>query len=205
MLMGFLLLGTAAYFAGPFINKVLGAAQFWWVIFATVAAAAVFLVWRTVRFSKTTLARAVAVVIALLMIVPSFYFVRLMTVKPYQWQPYTPAALAEARAAGRIVLVDFTADWCGNCHALEAFVLNSRRVVKAVDDHKVVMLKADVTDDDAAGRPLLNELNPVGAIPLTALYAPGLSKPIQLSGIYSKSDLINALDTASKGSVAVAR
>jgi thiol:disulfide interchange protein DsbD len=137
------------------------------------------------------------------MIVPSLYLVRLLTAKPYQWTPYTQGALAAAQAQGKIVLVDFTATWCGNCHTVEAFVLNSRRIVKTVDDYNVVMLKADVTNESAPGRPLLNQLNPVGAIPLTAVYAPGLSEPIQLNGIYRASDLESAISraaSAAKGS-----
>jgi len=75
-------------------------------------------------------------------------------------------------------------------------VLNSRRAIKTIDDHQVVMLKADVSKDDAPGRPLLNELNPVGAIPLTAIYAPGVDQPIQLNGIYSVDDLQSAIARA---------
>jgi thiol:disulfide interchange protein len=196
MLMGFLLLGTATYFAGPFINKVLGPGAFWWTIFAVVVAAALFLIWRTVRHSPGLLPRTAAVAIAVLMILPSLYFVRLMTIKPYQWQPYDPRTLQTAQQSGKIVLVEFTADWCGNCHWLEAFVLNSRRAIKTVDDYDVVMLKADVTDDAAPGRTLLNELNPVGAIPLTAVYAPDAKKPIQLTGIYNVRDLQSAIANA---------
>jgi len=199
-LMGFLLLGTAAYFAGPFIEKVLGENSYWWVVFATIVAAAIFLVWRTVNHSRTWLPRAVAIVIALAMVLPSFYLVRLLTAKPYEWIAYTPERFIEAQKSGKIVLIDFTAVWCGNCHWVETFVLNSRRIVKAVDDHQIVMLKADLTTDTAPGRPLLNQLNPVGAIPLTAIYSPALKEPIQLNGIYEIKDLEKAItDAAEKG------
>jgi thiol:disulfide interchange protein DsbD len=202
MLMGFLLLGTAAFFAAPFINRIAGENAYWWVIFAVVASAGVFLVWRTIDHSRGWLPRAVSMAIAIVMIVPSLYLVRLVTAKPYQWTPYTADALAAAQAQGKIVLIDFTATWCGNCHTVEAFVLNSRRIVKTVDDYNVVMLKADVTDETAPGRPLLNQLNPVGAIPLTAVYAPGLTEPIQLTGIYRASELEFAISRAASAAKA---
>jgi thiol:disulfide interchange protein len=161
-----------------------------------VVAAGLFLVARTVRYSPTLAPRLLAMIAAVAMIVPAFYTVRLLTAKPYTWRPYTPQALAEARAQGKVVLVDFTADWCSNCHALEAFVLNRPTVVKTVDDYQVVMLKADVTAEQSPGRPLLNQLNPVGAIPLTAIYSPTLKEPIQLNGIYQTTDVRRAIERA---------
>jgi thiol:disulfide interchange protein DsbD len=197
-LMGFLLLGTAAYFAGPFIEKILGENSYWWVIFAIIVVAGIFLIWRTWNHSRTFVPRAIAVFIALAMVLPSFYVVRLLTAKPYAWLAYTPERLAEAQNSGKIVLIDFTAIWCGNCHWVETFVLNSRRIVKTVDDHQIVMLKADLSDDTAPGRPLLNQLNPVGAIPLTAIYSPSLKQPIQLNGIYQVQDLEKAITQAAE-------
>jgi len=39
------------------------------------------------------------------------------------WRSDAEVALAEARAAGRFAVVDFTADWCLACHALDRLTL----------------------------------------------------------------------------------
>ena len=103
-----------------------------------------------------------------------------------------------ARRDNRIVLVEFTADWCGNCQYVEAKVLKSKPIVAAVRDHNLLMLKADVTRDDAPARPLLDQLNPAGSIPLTVIYAPHTDQPIELTGIYSRQDLQHAIELAAK-------
>ncbi|HEY2589045.1 MAG TPA: thioredoxin family protein, partial [Tepidisphaeraceae bacterium] len=198
-MMGFLLLLAAVYFARPFIGRVVHGEAFWWLPFAVVCAAALYLIIRTFQFSHTLVARIVGVAIALLMVAGAYRVVAQLTAKPYEWQPYSDAALAQARASGKIALVEFTADWCGNCQYVEAHVLHSPAIVEAVRKHNVVMLKADVTRDDAPARPLLEQLNPAGSIPLTVIYSPKTEHPIALTGIYSKEDLQRAIDLAASG------
>jgi thiol-disulfide isomerase/thioredoxin len=100
-----------------------------------------------VQLSKNLLPRAIA---ALLIITPGSYAARRLTEKPFIWTPYSDQAFASAVASGKPALIDFTAAWCGNCHYLEAFVLHNRRVIREVHDRDVVMLRADVTNQDAA-------------------------------------------------------
>jgi len=197
-MMGFLLVLAAVYFARPFIGRVIHGEAFWWAPFAVIVLAAIFLVFRTFEFSRTLAPRAVGVAVALLLVVVSLGAVHRLTAKPFAWQPYTDATLDAARKDKRIVLVEFTADWCGNCQYVEAKVLHSQGVIDAVRKHEVTMLKADVTRDDAPARPLLDKLNPAGAIPLTVIYSPNLDQPIELTGIYSTPDLERALDEAAQ-------
>ncbi len=46
------------------------------------------------------------------------------------WQPYTPARVAELTAAGRAVFVDFTAAWCVTCQVNKRLVLNAAKSVR---------------------------------------------------------------------------
>lgn len=48
---------------------------------------------------------------------------------PIPWVYYTPERFAAAAARGDVVVVDFTAEWCLNCKALEAGVLHQPPVV----------------------------------------------------------------------------
>src|SRR5207237_6910136 len=83
-LMGFLLLGTAVYFARPFFQRWLHSESspyrasdvFWWALFAVVAAASVFLLVRTVQFARRAGPRLVGLAAALLLLVPSFVAAR---------------------------------------------------------------------------------------------------------------------------------
>jgi thiol:disulfide interchange protein len=193
-MMGFLLVATAVYFARSLLPENWRGVNFWWTIFAVISASGLFLVVRTISITRRPISIVIAVLIALAIVTPAWAITRRLTFVPIEWQPYTATSLQTANAANRLVLIDFTATWCGNCQALEATVFTDPMIVHAIHEQNVLPLRADLTASDAPGWTLLRELNPVGAIPLTVVYENG--KPNQLAGLYSKQDLLDLLKSA---------
>jgi thiol:disulfide interchange protein len=64
------------------------------------------------------------------------------------WRPYSAELLASQRDSGRIVLLDFTADWCLTCKVNERVAFGSKAVRVAIRDHDVALLRADWTTRD---------------------------------------------------------
>ncbi|MGI8842116.1 MAG: protein-disulfide reductase DsbD family protein [Gemmatimonadaceae bacterium] len=64
------------------------------------------------------------------------------------WTPYSAELLNAERESGRIVLVDFTADWCLTCKVNDRVAFGSEAVRAAVRNRDVVLLRADWTTRD---------------------------------------------------------
>lgn len=68
--------------------------------------------------------------------------------------------LAAATAQGKTVMVDFYADWCVACKEFENITFKDPQVIKRMD--KMVLLQADVTNNDATDIALLEHYDIFG-------------------------------------------
>jgi thiol:disulfide interchange protein len=115
------------------------------------------------------------------------------------WQEFSTARVEELRAAGAPILIDFTADWCGICKTNESFALNRPGTIQFVEQHGIVPLMADYTDEDPEIRRWLDLCKQDG-VPLTLIFPRGRpNEAIPLRGLYTQTALLTKLEQAVAG------
>ena len=168
-IMGILMLSAAAFFVGSGINALIsdGTAEtskvFWWAVFGFIALAGGWLAVQSIRVLRTRVGKAVFAGLGVLMLVGSAAVGIPMGMPEgkhgvIDWVYYTPDRLEEALGRGDVVVMDFTADWCLNCKALERTVLESRSVSGLLAEQDVVPMKVDITSSsNKAGTEMLRK------------------------------------------------
>jgi thiol:disulfide interchange protein len=107
-----------------------------------------------------------------------------------QWEPWSEARVAELRAEGRPVFIDFTAAWCLTCKVNERVAFSSAEVGRIAGERNIAMLKADWTNRDASISRALGSFGRSG-VPLYVLYeADPSASPRLLPAILSPGILI---------------
>ncbi len=188
---GFLVLAIAVFFAKvalrPILPGFISGNAYWWLVFVPVAAACVFLI---VQGSRATgrIGTAICITLGVGTLIAALIFTGRLASEPFE--KFDTARLASIENP---IVVKFTADWCLNCKTIEARVFGDSDYVDGLRSDDVTLLKADLSDADAEGWALLEELNPSRSIPFTAVYLPGESRPRTLTGMYSADDLDAAL------------
>lgn len=114
------------------------------------------------------------------------------------WQPFTPQLVAQYRAEGKPVFVDFTARWCLSCQVNERVVLNRADVERRLKSSGVELVRADWTQRDPAISNALAALGRSG-VPTYAIYpADPNAPPHILPEVLTPGIVFRALDEATK-------
>jgi len=205
--MGLLMLAAGAYFLGTTMISVASGqgwgtpwwfkAIHWWVIAILGLSAGGLLLVRTIMISKKIAPRLIFSVIGLFVATSGIAIASNQTSHLYHyfWEPYTQTALDEALENGKVVVLDFTAEWCLNCKTLEATVLARDPVKSLLLGADVVPMAADVTATSAPGWQKLRDLGQTG-IPLLVVYQPGNPDPVWLSNAYTSKQVVDAIEHA---------
>lgn len=102
--------------------------------------------------------------------------------------------LAQARAEGKSVLVDFSADWCTSCKEMERYTFTDPGVQAALSN--TVLLRADVTHNDSEDQVLLKHFGIFGP-PTIAFYGADGQERAALRVVgYMKADAFAARSRA---------
>ncbi len=117
--------------------------------------------------------------------------------------PYSAAALATLRAAGRPVLVNMTAAWCVTCLVNERMVLDTAEIRRALADRDVTYMVGDWTRQDPEITAFLRQFNRDG-VPLYVIYPGGDRPPVVLPPILTETSVLAALEAVRQKSALAA-
>ncbi|WP_243358154.1 protein-disulfide reductase DsbD family protein [Fundidesulfovibrio terrae] len=112
------------------------------------------------------------------------------------WRPFDKAAFNQALGKENLLL-DFTADWCPTCKALEKTVLAGDAVAKLQKRHGFIAMRVDLTREDPEAMALLRALGSA-SIPVAAAFPKGeeAKKPVVLRDLFTSGQLGEALKEA---------
>jgi thiol:disulfide interchange protein len=193
-IMGFLLLGTVVYlfwtmsphFFVPTLALLVGLwFACWWIGRTPLTAGS------SKRWTAWLGGLTVAALIGL------FAFMFLLTKPKIPWLPFSPATLAAARAEGKTVMVDFTANWCLTCQTNSKITIETEPVHELIQENQVVPLLADWTDRSPVIKKALNGLGR-NSIPILAIWPAGAAddEVIILDDLITQGQLLDALRRA---------
>ena len=195
--MGILLLAAAIFFIGAGVNGLLETPTraHWWLIGATGSAAGLWLFWRTLRITKKAIFRLLFSGISIAVIALSVgVSMALGGAGKTDWIPFSSEAVAAAKSKNKILVLDFTAEWCLNCKALESAVLDSVDVATALAQSDVAAIKVDITSRKSNGWNLLHDYDRV-SIPLLVVQDAN-GKVILKSDAYTRAQVVEAIQSA---------
>jgi len=212
--MGFPMLATAVWLFSLAIGSY-GKKAVWLGIFLVIAAAAAWVFGEFVQRGRRR--KTVAAIVALVLLGGGWLFALEQqldwrhplppsanksslkeSADGIDWQAWSPEALTAARATGKVVLVDFTADWCLTCQLNKKSSLEITAVRKKLEDLGAITLLGDYTYFPPAITTELNRFNRAG-VPLVLVYPkkPGTA-PIVLPELLTPGLVLEALERAAE-------
>jgi thiol:disulfide interchange protein DsbD len=190
-LFGVLLVGLAAYFVAPFLpgetgRLVMGLILVLGGLYLLVVARPGHEQPAVDRFMRLLSA---AVIVAGVVVVPAG-----RPASAPSWRPYDKAAVEEATAAGRPVLIDFTAAWCLPCKELDARTFSQADVSAALE--RFALFRVDLTTNDPSSEAVRRRFDVVGP-PAVVLLVHGRERSdLRLTGFEPPDAFLARLDRA---------
>lgn len=132
--------------------------------------------------------------IALVIVIPAGMWLLPRPVTAVQWRDYNRFEILSEVDSGKPVLIDFTADWCMNCLAVDKFIYGSKKVIKLISEKGVITYKADNSLADYPASIDRKNIYMEPGVPVTIFYIPGEKEPVKFRGVSFSDAIIELLE-----------
>lgn len=191
-LVGFFLMGTSLY-----LLSLLPSAQYMPTLTALLVVAFGGWIWgRFCGYDAPPKRRRVLGSFVAVLILGTVFLVTRSPAEGVVWETFSEASF-RAELGNQPLLLEFTADWCPNCKALERATLTDDNLRRWRDAYNLRLIRVDLTRSNPTAQHLLQALGS-SSIPLTAIFPRGLaaSAPVVLRDIYTPATMERALQKA---------
>ena len=144
-LMGWVLVGMAAYFIRPILPHTAGVLM----LAAVALAAGLHLGWIDRTRADFRIFGWLKSGVAVIGVVLATYLIGVLYMQGpgVRWLPYSDQLLSEAVEKKKPVIIDFTAAWCTSCREMDDVTFHDPEMVKQAEQH-FIMVKVDLTRKD---------------------------------------------------------
>ncbi len=189
--MGWVLLGMAAFMISPLISHLFGRH---WLLAGVSAAAGIHLGWLDKTGAKLRIFPYLKKVIGIVMVCGGIFYLVLTSqhIGGIEWIPYDESIIAKAVEEKKPMIIDFYADWCGPCVAMEKEVFTDPEVIKLSRDF--ITMRLDLTKVKPFHDEVMRKYQIRGIPTAVFINRRGVEeKKLRAVGFVGKSEFLNRL------------